>query len=155
MTDYSTIHGYPMRYESGGVTVEVDGRWRRARTMAELIDRVALLEKLDALSEIFRRRGENEDKGFLAVQCGVMFAAEEVNDAPTIDAAPVVRCGDCRHSSKIANSTKGERHCWSGRGRNNGDGFSRVNGDGYCDEGERMDADAPERAGKEANHADA
>jgi len=25
MTDYSTIHGYPMRYESGGVTVEVDG----------------------------------------------------------------------------------------------------------------------------------
>lgn len=25
MTDYSTILGYPMRYERGGVTVEVDG----------------------------------------------------------------------------------------------------------------------------------
>lgn len=49
----------------------------------------------------------------------------------------VVRCRDCRHSSKIANSTKGERHCWSLRGRNNGDGFSRVRSDGYCDEGER------------------
>lgn len=49
----------------------------------------------------------------------------------------VVRCGECRHSSKIANSTKGERHCWSLRGRNNGDGFSRVRSDGYCDEGER------------------
>jgi hypothetical protein len=55
-----------------------------------LIDVDALLEKLDALSELFRRRGENEDKGFLAVQCGVIFAAEEVNDAPTVDAAPVV-----------------------------------------------------------------
>ena len=57
--------------------------------MAELIDRAALLEKLDALSEIFRRRGENEDKGFLTVQCGVMFAVGEVYDAPTIDAAPL------------------------------------------------------------------
>jgi len=25
MTDYSTILGYPMRYERGGVTVEIDG----------------------------------------------------------------------------------------------------------------------------------
>jgi hypothetical protein len=25
MTDYSTIHGCPMRYERGGVTVEIDG----------------------------------------------------------------------------------------------------------------------------------
>ena len=52
----------------------------------------------------------------------------------------VVRCAECRHSSKIANSTKGERHCWSLRGRNNGDGFSRVRSDGYCDEGDRKEA---------------
>lgn len=117
--------------------------------MAELIDRAALLEKLDALAEIFWRRGESEDKVFLAVQCGVTLAKGEVNSAATMDAVPVVRCRDCRHSSKIANSTKGERHCWSLRGRNNGDGFSRVNRDGYCDAGERMDADAPERAGKD------
>mgnify|MGYP001183678614 FL=1 len=104
-----------------------------------LIDANALIEKLDALSEIFRRRGENEDKGFLAVQCGVTFAEGEVNSAATMDAVPVVRCRDCRHSSKIANSTKGERHCWSLRGRNNGDGFSRVKQDGFCDEGARMD----------------
>ena len=36
----------------------------------DLISRKALRERLDALSEIFRRRGENEDNGFLAVQCG-------------------------------------------------------------------------------------
>jgi hypothetical protein len=70
-------------------------------------------------------------------------------EGATMDAVPVVRCRDCRHSSKIANSTKGELHCWSLRGRNNGDGFSRVKRDGFCDEGARMDADAPERAGKD------
>ena len=83
---------------------------------------------------------------------GVEKRQEQVDAAPTIDAAPVVRCKNCRHSSRIASDISGRmRHCWSGRGRNNGDGFSRVNGDGYCDEGERMDADAPERDGKGVN----
>ena len=49
----------------------------------------------------------------------------------------VVRCRDCRHSSRIASDVAMMRHCWNGRGRNNGDGFSRVRSDGYCDEGER------------------
>ena len=80
---------------------------------------------------------------------GWLYRVWSLPQPPTqeeMDAVPVVRCRDCRHSSKIANSTKGEWHCWSLRGRNNGDGFRRVNWDGYCDEGERMDADAPERA---------
>jgi len=55
--------------------------------MGDLISRKALLEKLDALSEIFRRRGENEDKGFLAVQCGVMRAIVEADEAPTVAAS--------------------------------------------------------------------
>ncbi len=77
-------------------------------------------------------------------------AEDAINSMPAIDAAPVVRCKNCRHSSRIASDISGHmRHCWNGRGRNNGDGFSRVHGDGYCDEGRRMDADAPERAGKD------
>jgi hypothetical protein len=48
-----------------------------------------------------------------------------------------VRCGECKNSSRIVSDPTGRmRHCWNGRGRNNGDGFSRVKQDGYCDEGE-------------------
>ena len=112
--------------------------------MADLIDRAALLEKLDALSEIFRRRGENEDKGFLAVQCGVTFAVGEVNDAATVDAVEVVRCEDCRFAQPISDhaarafNAELVRDCTYQRG----DwkmvyGFSVVSADGYCDEGER------------------
>lgn len=101
--------------------------------MAELIDRTALLEKLDALSEIFRRRGENEDKGFLAVQCGVAFAVEEVDDAPTVDAV--------RHAR------------WVGKYKSTCSGCGDVNIRAftgpvpmYCQVcGACMDADAPER----------
>ena len=58
--------------------------------MDDLIRRGALLGKLDELSEFFRRRSETEDKGFLAVQCGVAFAIEEVKEAPSVDAVEVV-----------------------------------------------------------------
>jgi hypothetical protein len=101
-----------------------------------------LIERSDLLAEI---QLAIEDRGCINHEHDIMDC---IRYAPTVDAVTVVRCGDCRHSSKITNSTKGERHCWSLRGRNNGDGFSRVKRDGFCDEGARMDADAPERAGK-------
>lgn len=103
-----------------------------------LIDANALLEKLDALSELFRRRGENEDKGFLAVQCGVMFAAEEVNDAPTVDAVEVVRCGECANRNTCG--------CPLAYAVESGIGNDLPGDDDFCSYGERMDADAPERA---------
>lgn len=118
--------------------------------MADLINRKAANEALEKLSDLLKRRAETEDHGSLAIQAGVTLAQAEIEAVPSVDAAPVVRCKNCRHSSRIASDISGHmRHCWSGRGRNNGDGFSRVNGDGYCDEGERMDADAPERVGKD------
>jgi hypothetical protein len=102
--------------------------------MAELIEREALLDEIQLAIE---------DGGCVNHEHDIMDC---IRYAPTVDAVPVVRCKNCRHSSRIASDISGRmRHCWSGRGRNNGDGFSRVNGDGYCDEGERMDADAPER----------
>lgn len=62
------------------------------RMNGDLISRSAMLEKLDELSELFRQRGETEEKGFLAVQCGVTFAIEEVKQAPAED-AEIVRHG--------------------------------------------------------------
>ena len=94
--------------------------------MADLIPLAELLAEID-----------REIKRVPACTATLQRARSIAMTIPTVDAEPVVRCKNCRHSSKIANSTKGERHCWSLRGRNNGDGFSRVNGDGYCDEGER------------------
>lgn len=93
--------------------------------MDDLISRAALLSNVDDLAvsdcEVFRAE-----------------ALRLIADAPTVAAVPVVRCGECRHSSRIAQDTTDRmRHCWSGRGRNNGDGFSRVKQDGYCDDGER------------------
>ena len=97
----------------------------------DLISRKALRERLDALSEVFRRRGENEDKGFLAVQCGVMFADCEVREAPTIDAVEVVRCGECVEFD--------DGTCKLLRLRREDNDFCSY---GYCDEGERrMDAE--------------
>ena len=58
--------------------------------------------------------------------------------APTIDAVEIVRCRECKNSSRIASEKEdGLRHCWSGRGTNKGDGMSRVRSDGYCDDGKR------------------
>ena len=114
--------------------------------MADLIDRAAVNAALEKLDALMRHRAETEDEEFLKVGVGITLASCEIDALPTIEAEPVVRCKNCRNSSRIASDISGRmRHCWSGRGRNNGDGFSRVNGDGYCDEGERMDADAPER----------
>lgn len=78
----------PRRIHAGIVFPRPQDRlWIRSRmgvmAIDDLIRRDDLLKKLDALSEIFRRRAENEDKGFLAVQFGVTLAIEEVKEAPS------------------------------------------------------------------------
>ena len=75
------------------------------------IDADALLEKLNLLSEKFRIRAENEDRGFLAVQCGVSFAEDAVNAAPTLDAIPVVRCKDCALGDTDGKHIPGKVYC--------------------------------------------
>lgn len=65
---------------------------------------------------------------------------DSIRYAPAVDAVAVVRCKDCKNSSRVASDSTGRmRHCWRGRGRNNGDGFSWVHRDGYCDDGERKE----------------
>ena len=68
-------------------------------------------------------------------------ARRAIERAETVDAVEIVRCRDCKNSSRIASEKEdGMRHCWSGRGKNKGDGMSRVRSDGYCDEGIRKEA---------------
>jgi hypothetical protein len=108
--------------------------------MAELIEREALLDEIQLAIE---------DGGCVNHEHDIMDC---IRYAPTVDAVPVVRCRECRYAQPISDraarafNAERVRDCTSQRG----DwkmvyGFSVVDADGYCDEGERMDADAPER----------
>lgn len=80
-------------------------------------------------ADAFLERMSHTDRFF-----GVVF---DINDTPTVDAVPVVRCGDCKHSRELDRSDRYEDSfvdgclwCMVGRG----DG---VLPDQFCDYGER------------------
>ena len=54
-----------------------------------------------------------------------------IRKRPTIDAVPVVRCRECKHSSY--DEIFGNRWC------NSNSGCRKVKDDGYCDLGERKE----------------
>ena len=60
--------------------------------------------------------------------------AEDVEDAPTIDAVEVVRCRDCKYSYGLVNT--GSLYCEV----NSGFAFS-TRCDGFCSRGVKMDAE--------------
>lgn len=99
--------------------------------MADLINRRALLAALDC--------GRTRNIGVRQI----------VNAAPTVDAAQVVRCRDCRYAAPIPERARTAymvdrvKDCFLRRGDWNPTySFSLVANEGYCDEGEkRMDAD--------------
>ena len=68
-----------------------------------------------------------------------IIAKEAINDAPTIDAVPVVRCRECRHSSLPSGFTQrygepGTLSCHFGPcNRRN------VNGNDFCSYGQRKE----------------
>ena len=81
---------------------------------------------------------------------GIRKVLRLIEQAPTIDAVPVIRCKDCIHAVAITNLTVanrcglGQKNCLRRRG-DDGFGFygvSIVYPDGFCDEGERMDGEA-------------
>ena len=64
-----------------------------------------------------------------------------IADTPTIDAVPVVRCGQCKHSRELDRSAPYENSfvegcVWCMMGR--GDGVAK---DQFCDEGEQKEED--------------
>ena len=101
----------------------------------DLISRAALLETL--AKRVPYAIDNKEDVAFAQ---GLDAAYQAVLEAADQDAEIVVRCVDCQSSSKIAGETAGRsRHCWSGRGKNMGDGFSRVSADDFCSDGKRKE----------------
>ena len=60
------------------------------------------------------------------------IALGSVRTAPAIDAVPIVRCKDCKHSEKVGNA----RWCRVWRG------YNGMGDDGFCSYGERMVEDA-------------
>ena len=62
-----------------------------------------------------------------------------IDDAPTVDAVPVVRCGECVNwqSGLKSSAAKDGTHFCSVTGRFN-------TGDGYCADGERRESEVQE-----------
>lgn len=96
-----------------------------------LIDADALLEQTQ-----FRLPVDN-----LIAECyadAVRIHRENIEEAPTIDAVPVVRCKDCKHWGKYGVSVAGEtdnvKACeWA---------IWMVGENGYCVYGERKDCES-------------
>ena len=86
--------------------------------MSELIDRQALKNKL-------KRWDECDPYEFVEI------AFHAVDDAPTIDAVPVVRCKDCIHLTCTG---------WCGREFD----WYPVDPDDFCSNGARMDGERRE-----------
>lgn len=68
---------------------------------------------------------------------GEAFIPRLIDEQPTIDAVPVVRCGQCKHSRELDRSDPYENSfvdgcVWCMMGR--GDGVAK---DQFCDEGQR------------------
>lgn len=100
--------------------------------MADLIDRAALKKHFADLVQFNRLPRETKE-----------LCVEDIEDLidhqPTVEAEPVVRCKDCLHAQgAYLNNTveclKGHKH---------------MNLDAFCSDGQHMDADVPERAGKD------
>ena len=58
--------------------------------MADLIDRAALLKRIDKVCM-------DTDPYRAGVQFGVETVGGWIREAPAVDAVPVVRCKDCKH----------------------------------------------------------
>ena len=77
----------------------------------------------------------SEIEGFEKMMVPVEVVLQNIDDMPTVDAVPVVRCKHCKHYEYPENRVPEERvwwcYCW-----NEGTGK-----DDYCSYGERKDGD--------------
>ena len=61
--------------------------------MAECIEREATIKRIKEVYCV----GCNSYNGVRCRACGIGDAIDMIEDAPTVDAVPVVRCADCKH----------------------------------------------------------
>ena len=95
--------------------------------MSRLIDADALFDQLTR----FQRKLHDADRELTANQC-IAF----IENAPTVDAVPVVRCGECKHFIEPS---------WECRKLIDRDAYgeadARVYPDYFCADGERKDGE--------------
>lgn len=90
-----------------------------------LIDADALKNSVKRQTSFVRLIGGDFEEIADVLEKGIL---QEIENAPTIDAVPVVRCKDCKNSGgKIANRTKCGLHNWW------------VGFDYFCADGERRE----------------
>lgn len=90
-----------------------------------LIDAEALLAELDKFANPMPNKSGYD---FL---CGVASVITEIEDAPTVDAAPVVRCRECKKRSPSVTAVKDAVWCRELR--------AYMPADGFCSYGERKE----------------
>ena len=98
-----------------------------------LIDADALKKTMKAilLQCIF---SDADDEEIQAIKIGEKVVREFVDELPTIDAVPVVRCRECIHAIKFRTGQVSCRyHDWC---------RIHVDANGYCDHGEKEDDNA-------------
>ena len=99
-----------------------------------LIDADALVSALNN-GRLKEQTGRAVPFNAVPFNAGVAFALTMVEDAPTIDAVPVVRCKDCKGSEVFQNDSSGvmARYCKAFTLKR------MVADDDYCSYGERKD----------------
>ncbi len=77
-----------------------------------------------------------------ALRGGLRKALKCINDAPPIDAVPVVRCKDCKYSMLWRKPTdKVIGDCYIRKMNSENEQFCMVGADDFCSYGERREAD--------------
>lgn len=95
--------------------------------MAECIEREATIKRIKEVYCV----GCNSYNGVRCRACGTGDAIDMIEDAPTVDAVPVVRCKDCKDWGP---GTGDVPICW--------ETYEPMPPDGFCSFGERKDGGA-------------
>jgi len=87
----------------------------------------------DLMEEASFRTRKAYDDSYVAEARGLLRAHELLKQQPTVDAVPVVRCGECRHSAPHPTDNTSV-FCLRGMNRH-----LRMKKDNFCSRGKRKD----------------
>ena len=93
--------------------------------MSDLISRQAILKHIEKIRQGVQMLDGDIHRASIIMN-GMDLCEEAVRNQPTVDAAPVVRCKECKHKDE-------ENGFCEGRGFP----MQLVPDDGFCDKGER------------------
>lgn len=96
--------------------VDPDAPENRYGTPTELVEERKTMRPIDAdamRKEICKRCNSSICSGIGKERCGTVV---EIDNQPTIDAVPVVRCKDCKYYYRKSHTCTNERNCYRGSG---------------------------------------